>query len=76
MPDEKEITDEEAIEHYKKRILENLTLEEKEYTVVTKDAVYSVDDVLAHMESKDDIGKRELEIEKVYMRSLKKRGDE
>jgi len=74
---EEEITDEEAVEHYKKRVLAKLKLDELENTkVVTEDAVYSLKDVLAHMEAKDEIGRREIKIEKAYMQSLKKRGEE
>ena len=69
---EEEITDEEAIEHFKKRVLEKLTLEEaEELTVVTEKAVYPFKDVLAHMEARDDIGRGEIEIEKEYIRELR-----
>jgi len=69
---EEEITDEEAITHFKKRVLEKLTMEEaEELTVVTETAVYPFKDVLAHMEAKDDIGKQEIKIEKEYMRELR-----
>ncbi len=72
MPKEK-ITDEEAIAHFKKeRYLEKLALEEaEELMIVTETAVYPFKDVPAHMEARDDIGRREIEIEKENIRELR-----
>lgn len=76
MTDE-EITDETAIEHFKKRVSEKISKEEQERTdVVVEKEVYPFKDVLKHMEAKDEIGKREIEVEKAYMRWLKEKGKE
>lgn len=72
---EKEITDEEAIKHFRKRVLARVSpAEVKELEVVIEEAVYPFREVIAHMEARDEIGKREIEVEKAYMRSLRRRG--
>jgi len=70
-----EITDREAIEHFRKRVMAKVSPEAvEELEVVIEDVVYPFREVLAHMEAKDDIGKREIEVEKAYMRWLRKGG--
>ena len=76
MTDE-EITDETAIEHFKKRVSEKISKEEQErIDIVVEKEVYPFKEVLKHMEAKDEIGKREIEVEKAYMRWLKEKGKE
>ncbi len=72
---EQEITDEEAIEHFKRRVLAEASPEEVEkLEVVIEDLVYPFKEILAHMEARDEIGRREIEVEKAYMRALRRRG--
>jgi hypothetical protein len=66
------ISDEMAIDHFKKN-LGKLSLEkQKKLTVVIGTKTYPFTDIVKHMEDGDEIGKQEIEIEKEYMRFLKK----
>ena len=68
-----EITDEMAVSHFKEKVLGKLSLErQKNIFVVVGTEKYPLSDVAKHMEAKDEIGKREIEIEKEHMRYLGK----
>ncbi|HDO19460.1 MAG TPA: hypothetical protein ENG74_01905 [Thermoplasmatales archaeon] len=68
-----EISDEEAIEHFKRRLKKIPVEKQEKLKVVIGEKVYSVKDILSHMMAKDEIGKMELEIEKAYIRWLRER---
>ncbi len=79
---EKKITDEEAIEHFKRGVLEKFTREEKEelrvVSIEPKEGFViqelSFEEIYEHMLAGDEIGREHIEIEKNWMRESKKRG--
>jgi hypothetical protein len=75
----RKISDKEAIEHFKKTTTLKMSLNKKSNKkkekpmVISGEKKYPVKDILKHMEAGDEIGKREIEIEKNYMRHKKER---
>jgi hypothetical protein len=54
--------------------LEKIPLKkQKKLTVVVGTKTYPYADILKHMLARDEIGRQEIEVEKEYMRFLKKR---
>lgn len=68
-----DISDEEAIEHFKGRLRKLSPEEQQRLKVVIGKRVYPVKDILKHMMARDEIGRIEIEIEKEYMRWLRER---
>ncbi|HEX17107.1 MAG: hypothetical protein DRN13_03225 [Thermoplasmata archaeon] len=68
-----DISDEEAIEHFRKRFMRIPEEERKRLKVIVGKKVYSFDEILRHMKERSEIGKIEIEIEKEYMRWLSRR---
>jgi len=74
---EEDISDEEAIKHFKEKFLKRIPVKKrKKLYVVAGEKKYPIDEILDHMKAKDEIGKLEIAIEKEFMRWLRKRGEE
>jgi hypothetical protein len=77
-----EISDKEAIEHFKRRILDKFTPKDKErlrvVSIQPKEEFVieelTFDEIYQHMLEGDEIGQKHLEIEKNWMQEAKRRG--
>ena len=74
----RKITDEEAIKSYEERVVKPLKAAKKEVKVVTIREGFVVEqlsprEILEHMKAKDAIGRRHIEIEKRYLRYLRRK---
>lgn len=67
------ISDEMALDHFKKKVLGEIPLEKQKTTfVVVGEKRYLVSEIVQHMEAKDEIGILELEVHKDFMRWLRR----
>jgi len=79
------ISDEEAIKHFKKRLIDKISLKKRKdlKVVAVKPSAkefmveeLSIEEIYQHMLKKDEIGRRHIEIEKHWMREAKRMGME